>query len=612
VIAVVLAFLFRGFVAEAFVIPTGSMAPTLQGRHIDMECPECGYQYQAGASEENDQKGEVRKTYCPVCRFSVVLDSDRDPNHGSFNGDRILVSKFAYEIGNPERWDVFVFKFPENAKQNYIKRLVGLPNELIRIRHGDIFAAPWLFDLAPEAVPSDDAQVVTPALRQAFADAGRPLSDEATLEAIPASERPLAFDTQMVRSMWWVVDGGGGRYLIRGPHRRVPHRLIPDEDKPAQVFAEPRIVRKPPDKVRPLLQLVHDTKYPSKSLTDVGWPSRWRDEDEAPLWQAIDERRFSVEGAADRWAWLRYRNIFPSESEWETVLEDKKLPVALERPEGELISDHYAYNDRITTSRDRLTGSHWVGDLALECELEVTSNQGEIALDLVEAGVHFRCLINIASGQATLTRSDGEPFTGNDRAADVNPTAKTSVRGAGDYSLRFVNADDQLRLWVDDELINFDGPTTYEGNRDARPRWSPSDPGDLSPVAVGARGASVRIDRLKVLRDIYYLAIVEDFRSDYNLAPSEGQIHRIFRTPREWDENNLFDSRRTAEFVIGPEQYFPMGDNSPQSQDGRLWNFEPYFDRDMLIGKAILIYWPHAWRRPIPFLPNFARMKLIR
>ena len=57
----------------------------------------------------------------------------------SFNGDRILVNKFPYELGNPSRWDVFVFKYPEKPNVNYIKRLVGLPGETIRIRQGNLY-----------------------------------------------------------------------------------------------------------------------------------------------------------------------------------------------------------------------------------------------------------------------------------------------------------------------------------------------------------------------------------------------------------------------------------------------------------------------------------------
>ena len=52
VVAVILAILIRGFDAEAFVIPTGSMAPTLMGRHKEVTCPECGYVYAVNASEE--------------------------------------------------------------------------------------------------------------------------------------------------------------------------------------------------------------------------------------------------------------------------------------------------------------------------------------------------------------------------------------------------------------------------------------------------------------------------------------------------------------------------------------------------------------------------------
>jgi len=59
-------------------------------------------------------------------------------------GDFILVNKFAYglrlpvagtkivEMNDPKRGDVMVFKFPEDRKTNYIKRVVGLPGDTIR------------------------------------------------------------------------------------------------------------------------------------------------------------------------------------------------------------------------------------------------------------------------------------------------------------------------------------------------------------------------------------------------------------------------------------------------------------------------------------------------
>ena len=72
--AFVLALLFRTFAAEAFVIPTGSMAPTLLGRNKEVVCPGCGHQYEIGASEEADDAGylilsqRINQSACPNCR----------------------------------------------------------------------------------------------------------------------------------------------------------------------------------------------------------------------------------------------------------------------------------------------------------------------------------------------------------------------------------------------------------------------------------------------------------------------------------------------------------------------------------------------------------------
>lgn len=80
------------FIADIFVIPTGSMEPTLHGR--------------------------------------------------DYSGDRIFATEFDFRFRNPKRWEVFVFKYPgtgAHAGENYIKRCIGLPGEDLAIVNGDIF-----------------------------------------------------------------------------------------------------------------------------------------------------------------------------------------------------------------------------------------------------------------------------------------------------------------------------------------------------------------------------------------------------------------------------------------------------------------------------------------
>jgi len=163
VVAMILALLVRGFEAEAFVIPTGSMAPTLMGRHKEVTCPQCHYVYTVNASNEEGGGpavgfGRLRFNApsnpagpasivvagtCVNCRYQAPL-SDAP----TFNGDRILVMKFVYDMpflpgaNGPDRWDVVVFRYPEEPEVSYIKRLVGLPGEELRINRGDIFIRP--------------------------------------------------------------------------------------------------------------------------------------------------------------------------------------------------------------------------------------------------------------------------------------------------------------------------------------------------------------------------------------------------------------------------------------------------------------------------------------
>lgn len=86
--------LFKYFVLEAYQIPTGSMQPTLMGWD--------------------------------------------DPAGGSVK-DRVLVDKFSYHYRDPERWEIAVFKYPLDRSKTFIKRIVGMPGEVLEIRGGDLF-----------------------------------------------------------------------------------------------------------------------------------------------------------------------------------------------------------------------------------------------------------------------------------------------------------------------------------------------------------------------------------------------------------------------------------------------------------------------------------------
>ncbi len=148
IVAFVLAMTFRGFVTEGFVIPTGSMAPTLLGEHLLLHSQETGDTYPVDfkrSPADPGARGSVSAAYDPMLGENYPLSTVGMAALRPRMGDRILVFKCLYPFTEPDRFDVVVFKNPtdpDSEAGNYIKRLIGLPGEAIWLTDGDVFVAP--------------------------------------------------------------------------------------------------------------------------------------------------------------------------------------------------------------------------------------------------------------------------------------------------------------------------------------------------------------------------------------------------------------------------------------------------------------------------------------
>ena len=67
-----------------------------------------------------------------VVRNFRVVGTSMEPN--LHTGEYLIVDKISYRLGPPQRGDVIVFEPPVSAEGDYVKRVIGLPGELVEVR----------------------------------------------------------------------------------------------------------------------------------------------------------------------------------------------------------------------------------------------------------------------------------------------------------------------------------------------------------------------------------------------------------------------------------------------------------------------------------------------
>lgn len=535
VFVVVLVFLLKQFVVEAFVIPTGSMAETLYGYQKNIKCAECSFEFALNSSREveGDPRGNrdrfIKGYCCPNCRYKHVFDeSESKPRNGS--GDRVLVHKGQYHRFPPQRGDVVVFKYPERPQkeygaQNYIKRLWGLGNETIAIWRGDIYACDTI--TYPEPVPDESGYPRPEDLwKMEFCHPGSTSTDMAVERFHKSREAGFA-------------DAGGFR-----------------------------LIRKNDVLLEAMKRSVWDNDHQSNYLANKGVAPRWKSEtDDWTTDNASMPKAFTHAG--NGLGWLRYRHLVVDD--FNALGGGPGKPVVAASP----VDNFLGYNGEVSYDIgfngqrsyqfevDQMFGrsqdyKFWVGDLILECQAKFNDPNAEVTLELSKGQNRFQA--KFADGKVKLVRTGP-----NGKDLGEQPTGITG----GAHRLKFANVDCSLRVWVDGRKIDFGTAGDYDPS--APEKFDPLDTkkegwteaNDVkAPASVGATNG-VEVSKLKLWRDTFFI--------NRGYSSTDDAVNTVYT------------------YYVQPGHYLCFGDNSAQSSDGRYWGAVP--DR-LMLGKASFVFWP--------------------
>jgi len=574
VFVVVLVLLLKSFIAEAFVIPTGSMAETLYGYQKVVTCPSCGYVFPVNCSQEVDPQEPppipVTGCTCPNCRQAIrMIPEDGRRNRmkkedsvpartGSFpfhkshplagqeykeivdpgwnSGDRVLVGKFLYEFGDPKPLDVVVFKYPAGPQKNhvpmnYIKRLIGMPEQTVGINRGDVFA-----------------------LGKENRDWGYP--EDAS---IPENE------------LW-------------NPHGPYGDPRHTDDPRARAAFKEGKFerIRKTPAVILAMQRIVYDNDHQPSDLRATPeliekW-QRWVGESQA--WVGGDNAqsfRRAEPGSPDQIEWLKYRHRLRAVGPQESLISDFS---AYNHDEFDVWSyydpeEQFPKPTWVMRGNRAQDGFNWVGDLILEAEVEIEKPNGAVVYQLNRGVDRFQLIWDLDAGTLTLTRIT---VKGGETREEILKTAPMKAKAAK-YHLRLANVDERLTVWVNDDLPFGDG-VIYQSPTAQGPHTL-----DLEPAKIGAKGgAAVTVRHIKLWRDTYYIA------DSSKSTPQDGPGITDWTDPTKWNDVRDSGKMPITTYFVHKGHYLCMGDNSPASADSRTWGLVP---QRLMLGRALLVYWPY-------------------
>lgn len=585
---------FRAFLLEGYIISTGSMAPSLLGYHKQVVCPDCKYEFAFGVAFDRPSMAPSQLATCPNCGQGAI-DLTKVPRN---DGDQLLVNKYAYLFGDPNRWEVVVFLNPNNPNQAYVKRVVGLPGETIYVRDGDVY----IDGRIQRKTMTEQRAIRIPVFDQKFQAIGvnwipRWLTDPEWKIA----DADFAFNTG-------VVGESAGR---RPGSSADGHLLQPGSQRLSSLswvryFHWPRLSpyssQRDPSALKSLRPSNISDTYGYNQPVRVSEQYRVND-----LMLAVQLDFSSVNGIRNDGGHGEPISAGAAET-----------PAA---PTGEFVARLSCRKKQIICRIDADAKSLdlWiVGSAAGEADRVLTEGQKpdrrvELKSDWFNEVVDFE--LSSFDRQATVAVNGVElaavPL--DDELRDVpNGTWSESPKGdlskitvAGYASDSTLHASER-RPFRGDELASEDqfedgavqqaawtggvsaGRAESLGDiRETRVPSRQSSNESLSPVAFGARDGAVTVKSVTLYRDVHYTT-----------------------------ENHRHATERPLK--LGDDEFFFLGDNSPVSLDSRGW-VNPVVARHLLVGRPLVVHLPSQPGRikigsTVKYIriPDFSKIRAIR
>lgn len=272
------------------------------------------------------------------------------------------------------------------------------------------------------------------------------------------------------------------------------------------------------------------------------------------------------------------------------------------------INDLSPYNSTFSSAHDARANAFPVSDLRVRARVKPDSSGSAITMAIATRGCIFEAhIFDGVDGSASISGSvynEGTFLNENVLGVDLP---------AGEFtSLEFWHADQRLSLWVNGKKIletEYDWMPSERYARAAVPgreHVEPAEPDTYAApeVSMSFTGSSVTLTGVALDRDLYYRAV--------------RQNGRYFRA-----------SHPTYPAALASDEFFMLGDNSAASHDGRGWTrVDPWIGdrfgykagvvpRELILGKAFMVYWPAPYSASIPGganlpVPNAGKVRFIR